>query len=163
MKVLIVEDDLNKLKQISSYLQGIIEGADISEMKSYQSGLRSAIEQNPDLIILDMSMPTFDLSPIEPGGKFRHYAGRDILKQLKRKCMKSKVIIVTMYESFGEGEDILTLDELKNQLENDFKENYLNTIFYQPATSEWKDNLSKIIESFHSLRKDSDDKNSTCR
>lgn len=145
MKILIVEDDLNKLKQIVLYLKERIKDAKIQEMKSYQSGLKYAITNKPDLIILDMSMPTFDLSSSEPGGRFRHYAGREILKQIKRKSLQSQVIVVTMYESFGEGEDALTLEELKKQLEVDFEDNYVDTVFYQPATSGWKEELSKAI------------------
>lgn len=145
MRILIVEDDLNKLKQISNYLREEFKEAELIEKKSHQTGLKSALEDSPDLIILDMSMPTFELSTSESGGTYRHYAGRDMLKEIKRRSLQTQVIVVTMYESFGEGDDVLSLDELKMELEDDFSDYYIDTVFYQPATSGWKNKLSDAI------------------
>ncbi|MFI4912468.1 MAG: hypothetical protein ACIAQZ_12445 [Sedimentisphaeraceae bacterium JB056] len=148
MIIQIIEDDFNKLHQITDFIKCILPSANIVQNHSYQSGLKSIIEKKPELIILDMSLPTYDLSSGEPGGTFRYYGGRDILRNITRKKIKSKVIVVTMYEKFGEGHDALSLSELKKRLKKDFEENYIGTIFYQPSTIMWQNDLKNYIENF---------------
>ena len=146
MIIQIIEDDYNKSKQISKFVSECLPDAKIIQSRSYQSGMELIVKNAPDLIILDMSLPTYDSSPSEPGWTFRHYGGKNILRAIKRKKILADVIIVTMYERFGEGEDALSLEELKSQLEADYSDNYIGTVFYQPATLSWKDKLKELID-----------------
>ncbi|WP_083892170.1 response regulator [Corallococcus coralloides] len=141
MKILIIEDDLNKLQRISELIRERAPDAQVTERKSYQSGLKEALKEHPDLIVLDMSMPTYDISPTEKGGRTRPYAGREILSELKRKHVSSRVVVVTQFESFGEGVDAMTLSQLKAQLRADHAKNYLTTVYYHPSETGWRDNL----------------------
>nr|WP_128797651.1 response regulator [Corallococcus coralloides] len=141
MKILIIEDDFNKLQRISELVRERAPTAEVTERKSYQSGLKEALRAHPDLIVLDMSMPTYDISPTEKGGRTRPYAGREILSELKRKKISSKVIIVTQFESFGEGAEALTLLQLNKQLQADHTGNYVSTVYYHPSETGWRDNL----------------------
>lgn len=146
MRILVAEDDPNKIRRVSELLAELRPGAEITQKRSYQSSLREALETRPDLIVLDMSMPNFDQSPNEPGGRFRHYAGRDILKQIKRKAIPSRVVVLTQYESFGEGNEVTTLEELETQLENEFSGLYVGTVFYRPSETSWRDELTGLVE-----------------
>jgi len=145
MTVLIVEDDENKALQLRDFVLLKVKGAELREARSYQSGLRAAIRSRPDLILLDMSMPTYDLSPSEPGGRPRAFAGRDILLELKRKKLPIKVIIVTQFERFGEGDETTTLDELKESLKRESIPNYVGSVYYHPARSDWREELTRLI------------------
>lgn len=83
MNFLIIEDDDNKIKQICEFLLSKYPTALLTTRRSYQSGLKEIINHKPyDLIFLDMSMPTFDVTPNNSGGRFRTYAGRDILEEM---------------------------------------------------------------------------------
>ena len=92
-------------------------------------------------------MPTFDVSPTDKGGRTRAYAGRDILREIRRKHLSPKVIIVTQFESFGEGQEKKTLEELKQELSGEFPANYVATVYYHLAIMGWKRDLAQIIES----------------
>jgi CheY-like chemotaxis protein len=145
MTVLIIEDDPNKLRQISDHIRSLAPSATISERSSYQSGLREIVAEPPELILLDMSMPTYDISPTERGGRTRVYAGRDVLREMQRRGIGSKVIVVTQFESFGEGPTRKTLPELTAELRRGFPENYVTTVYYHPAQSDWKSQLSAAV------------------
>lgn len=145
MRILIAEDDSNKIKHIADLLREAEPSAQIVEKRSYQSSLKEALANRPDVIVLDMSMPNYDLSPSEPGGRFRHYAGRDILREIKRKGLEARVVVVTQYESFGEGKEMMTLDQLKSQLNAEFPGLYVGTVFYRPSETTWRDDLTSLI------------------
>lgn len=145
MKILIVEDDPHKSRELMLFVSNVLTVSNIVERQSFQSGLKQAINDSPDLILLDMTMPTFDVSLTDKGGRTRTYAGRDILVELRRRHLTSKVIIVTQFESFGEGHEKKTLNELKAELRSDFPTNYIATVYYHPAATNWKRELEELI------------------
>ncbi len=147
MKVLIVEDDQNKLKQLVNYIRDNWPNSTVEEKRSYQSGLKELIQTKYDLLILDMTMPTFDISPREKGGRPRAFAGKDILSSMEWKKINVPVIIVTQFESFGEGENTTSLEELRKQLKLAYKQ-YMGTVFYSAASDTWKEELGRIIRPF---------------
>jgi len=146
MNVLIVEDDQNKLRQLVDFIKSVYPNWRISERRSYQSGLKAVLDNVYDVLILDMSMPTYDISPIEPGGRPRHFAGREIMSQMSRKNVDTPTIIVTQFETFGEGEEKTSLTELKKLLEASGDNKYRGTIYYSAGRDTWKKEL------FDSLR-----------
>jgi hypothetical protein len=92
-----------------------------------------------------MTMPTYEISLAEKGGRIRPYAGREILSAIKRRKLVSKVVIVTQFESFGEGSEVMTLEQLKSRLQQEFPMNYVTTIFYQPSESGWRERLEQVV------------------
>lgn len=145
MKILVIEDDHNKARKICEFLRESGVTDKVVEKRAYQSGLKEAVASEPDLIVLDMTMPTYEISPAEKGGRIRPYAGREILSALKRRQLRSKVVIVTQFESFGEGSEVLTLEQLRSHLSRDFPNNYLATVFYQPSESGWREKLEQVV------------------
>lgn len=153
MKALIIEDDMNKAEQISNHLHSILSDIQITCKKSYQSGLREIIEERYDLIILDMSLPTYDISMREEGGPFLAYAGEEVLGEMQRRRIRTNVIVVTQFNSFGEGRDKMSLEQLRKRLSDRFKENYIKTTFYEASEKNWKDEISLEVKSIVNQRK----------
>lgn len=147
MKVLIVEDDGFKEQDITEMVAKCLPVATIEHRRSYQSGLAAAISLRPEIVLLDMSIPTFDvaLNSGETGGRPRPYGGRDLLKELTRRKIGSKVIVVTQYDMFGEGQDLMTLEQLKVGLAQQFPNNYLTTVFYKSEQSEWRTAIAEAL------------------
>lgn len=142
---LIIEDDENKLKQIKDFLQSKFPTLDLITKRSYQSGLKEIVRGHFDLIVLDMSMPTFDVTPDSSGGRFRTYAGKDIMEEMIRLNILSKVIIVTQFDIFGEGESYITLSEMSMQLKESYPSIYLGTVYYNASEANWKQDLEKLF------------------
>ena len=147
MKVLIVEDDQNKIQQIADQVNVRLgETARIVQCRSFQSGIAAAVEDNPDLVVLDMSMPTFDITPTEQGGRMRPYAGRDMMREISRRRLNRKVIIVTQFETFPLKGEVISLSELTEQLAKAFPEIFVATVYYSASELTWRRELDKAIE-----------------
>lgn len=151
MRILIIEDDPNKSKQLREHIMTTIGDSAVEERRSYQSGLKSAASGIYDVVILDMSLPTYDISPRERGGRTRPFAGREILSELARRDVHCHVIIVTQFESFGEGSERMTLRQLNDQLRNEFQDRYIQTVYYQAAESGWRMELTSAFSSIKAM------------
>lgn len=145
MKFLLIEDDQHKSKQITEYLNETITTGYVELRKSYQSGLKEILNNKYDIVLLDMQLPNFDIKSGEDGYKFRKLAGVDILRELARKKTSCKVIVITQFETFGEGEFYIDLKDLKQMLKNEFLDLYIDTVFYSPDKSLWQKELSQLI------------------
>lgn len=145
--ILIVEDDENKFQQLSQFITELLPNSIVRIAKSFHSGLKNIIDGSQDLILLDMTMPTYDIEQDEDGGRPQHYAGREIMRQMDRRSIRVPVIIVTQFDVFGEGTEALTRDQLDQQLLIEHPNTYKGTVYYNVAMDEWKIELSKKVAS----------------
>lgn len=146
MRILLIEDDANKRDQVLTWLQEHEEVSAVRVAKSYHSGVRALMSEPVALVVLDMSMPTYDVSADEPGGRPQPFGGREILRQMTRRGILVPVVVVTQFDRFGEGGEAMTLTELDAQLKRDHADQYLGAIFYHPTTDEWKDLLQRVLD-----------------
>jgi CheY-like chemotaxis protein len=78
--ILLVEDEAPKSTHIERFLKNLAPNVVISLAKSVNSAF-DALEQNvPDLLLLDMSLPTFDIGDRESGGRPQGFGGIEILR-----------------------------------------------------------------------------------
>lgn len=145
MKVLIIEDDYVKYVTVSKFVYGLFPDVLIKHAGSYNSGLRTAVSEFFDVILLDMTLPTFDVTNEDDGGRPFKYAGKEILRQLDRRGVESKVIIVTQFDTFGSGDDVISLDQLIYDIKNKFYKNYSSYVFYSALTDSWKEELADAL------------------
>jgi len=143
--VLIVEDDENKRLQLVQFITELLPQSDIQIAKSFHSGLQLIIDENHDLILLDMTMPTYDIGQYEDGGRPQHYAGREILRQMARRQILTPVLVITQFDVFGEGADAMTRDQLDKQLRINYPQTYIGTVYYNAAMGGWKHALQQKI------------------
>lgn len=146
MKWLLIEDDPNKSKQLLDFLTNKYPLVDIQIRRSYQSGLKAILENDYSLILLDMSLPTFDISSNEDGYIHKQMAGQEILREIKRRKKQDKVIIVTQFDTFGEGEQTVSLESLKKKLKDQFPVNYFDTVFYKAGQTRWENEISDLLD-----------------
>jgi len=147
MKILVIEDDENKRNQILHFLQDTFPLAKIEIAKSLQTGLKAIIRVGPDLILLDMTMPTFDIGGPEDGGRPQPLGGREILRQMARRKITVPTIVVTQFDKFGEGAHALTIEELHSQLRSAHTGTYVGFVYYNAALEGWKQELGSLIGS----------------
>lgn len=148
MKVLLIEDNSHKKELIDTFLKEQFADIEINLKRSYNSGLREIVKnQDYNLILLDMSLPNYDIEPGETGGDFEN-AGELILKEMYRRDIGVNVVIVTMYHNY--------IDEQNNwELKQAFK-NYLGVIYFDlNYPDSWKKELTELI-------RDNYDKNISC-
>lgn len=140
MKVLFIEDNPQKLNQVSEYLEKQYTNIDLTIRKSYNSGLRELIKNDSySLILLDMSLPNYDIEPGESGGDFEKYAGKFLLNEMYRRDISTKVLIITMYLNYVD-------EEFSSELKDNFP-NYLGVVYYNVKEPDgWKNELKSKID-----------------
>jgi len=148
MKMLIVEDDEDKLKILEEFISTEFSGYSIETAKSYNSGLRAVIKGNKiyDFILLDMSMPNYDVSSTEPGGgNPESFAGSELLAQMKLRGIQTPTIVVTMFDAFGDNSSKVSLDQLVEKLAVQFQPAFRGSVYYNPAEDGWRSSLKTLI------------------
>ncbi len=79
MRVLIIEDELHLARHITRAL--FRSGHEAAAIHDGAKGLQTALDQRPDIIVLDLNLPGLD--------------GMEILAQLKKEQSSSRIIILT--------------------------------------------------------------------
>lgn len=120
MQILLIEDNSNKLKQIKRVLTEIYPESNIEEAYSFNSGVRKVYENKWNLIILDMSLPTYDITHTESGGDKKPVAGKNIMKRMLNRKIIVPVVIITQFETFDD--DRISLNSLNAEFKDGFKE-----------------------------------------
>lgn len=144
MKILLIEDHPLKKAQLQSFLLESFPKIELEIRESYNSGLRELIFKNEDydMLLLDISMPNYDISSEESGGDWMPFAGKQILKEMYLREIPTKAIVITMHGSFDDGTKITELD---NELKHEFQDNYIGYVYYSQINVEWKIQLENLI------------------
>lgn len=145
MSILLVEDNYHKRQKIIDYILKNYSDASIREAHSFSSGSKAATESDYDLVILDISLPTYDKVGNEAGGRKRLFGGREIARKLSRRRPGSKIVFLTQYDAFSEGGLSLSFDDLGHLLKDECGDSYLDLILYDSAKSSWKELLSNTF------------------
>ncbi len=147
MKILIIEDNRSKLNSIKSFLKKTYSDITVHDALSYTAGLRRIYEDNWDLLLLDMTLPTYDMNPNDSGGDKKSVAGKEIMKRMLHKKIIIPTIIITQFDTFGENG--VTIDSLNLEFERDMCQIWKGTIIYEKVAwmTELKELIDRILES----------------
>lgn len=153
MHILLIEDDDEKLRRVQAFVEREYGPGEISIARSYGSGLREVIRGKGkiELILMDMSMPSFDVTDSEPsGGTPENFAGRDLLAQMKLRSIFTPTIIVTMFDSFGEKSNKISLTQLTHELKSQYSPPFHDLVYYDSRQEGWqsalKNSMAKILK-----------------
>lgn len=141
MRVLVIEDDEFKAKQIVPFLNAELEHAEISVARSVTGGVRALTGNQFDVIVLDMSLPTYDVGPGEPGGRSQGFGGKEILGHLGRLGVVLPVVVLTQYRTFDSGREQYDLNKLRKMLQSEYPQTFRDIVHYNSATEQWKVDL----------------------
>lgn len=145
MKILFIEDHPLKQAQINKFVLEKFSDCQIESKNSYISGLKELIKNhnNYDVLLLDISMPNYDISSDDGGGDWMPLAGKNILKEMYLRDIPTKAIVVTMHGSFDDGTKITELD---SELKREFYDNYIGYVFYSQLNEDWKDKICQLLK-----------------
>lgn len=144
MNLLIIEDNHNKLKQIKTFVKEVCSEASIHDALSYTAGVRRIYDENWDLILLDMSLPVYDMGQQEMGGDKKSMAGREIMKRMLHRKIYIPTIVITQFDTFGENE--ISIKSLNDEFKADLNKIWMGTVNYEDSTNNWKIELKKLLE-----------------
>lgn len=158
MKFLIIEDNRSKLNQIKTFLIQNYYDTSVHDALSYTAGLRRLYEEKWDFILLDMSLPVYDISQQETGGDKKSIAGKEIMKRMIHRKLIIPTIVITQFDTFGDNE--ISINILNQEFSDNMSEVWRGTINYEDSTNQWQIELKKLLDKI--LRENSYDKSIDC-
>jgi CheY-like chemotaxis protein len=150
-RLLLIEDDENKVKQLVECLMELSNDFDIHRAASVRSATSKLNSDNYDIVLLDMSMPTFDVGTDDDSGRPQIYGGRVVLKQMQRRSIQTPVILVTQFDRFGIEEGSKTLRELSDELAKSHPEVFRGSVYYNATLDSWKTELRALLREILSI------------
>lgn len=145
MRVLIADDEEPKLASIVDWLSIFSASSEILTSRSVRSSIETILRESPDLVLLDMSLPTFDISSGENGGRPQGFGGIEVLRNLEFYGANTKVIVVTQYEAFDENGKHVDLRVLRERLTKESPGIFVDCVYYNAISDDWKVELGGHI------------------
>lgn len=148
MQLLLIEDDGFKRVQIERYLNylGI---RDISHSYSFNSAKRSIKNSKFDFIVMDMSLPTSDVSIEDTGGIPQTFGGKRLLRYMKYHKIHTPVIVVTQFERFKADGTEVNVESLGKSLAEEFKDFFIEIIYFSHSDTVWQTSIHRILENIN--------------
>jgi len=145
-KILLVEDEAPKREHIERLLRDISASVEILTARSVNSALDLLENKKFDLMLLDMSLPTFDAGDRENGGRPQGFGGAEILRMMQMAEISCSVVIITGYEGFArEGGTTVDLDLLRREWMLEFEGTLSSVLHYNSTYDEWKTTLTATL------------------
>lgn len=144
--LLIVEDDEYKATDLIKTVNVGAEVNDIQRAASVTSALRAISGSHFDLVILDMSLPTFDISGPGGGGSPQGQGGVEVLRLASRLDNKSPFVVVTQYPDIEVDGHEVALDNAPRVLSQKFGVQVLGCLLYEFDDDSWREPLQNIME-----------------
>ncbi|WP_294210581.1 hypothetical protein [uncultured Sphingomonas sp.] len=145
MNVLVVEDDEFKAADIVRLISEAIGSATITRAASVTSALRAITAGGFPLVILDMSLPTFDLSGPGGGGSPQSQGGVEVLRLASRLASECVYLVVTQYPDIEIDGREVPLAKAAKQLSSRFKVNVKECLLYEFDRDDWQASFSRAL------------------
>lgn len=142
MKILLVEDDEHKMNDIISFIDTLKKEILVVTARSVESGVQAAVDSQYDLILLDMTIPNFDITEISDGGKSYKNGGEIIVKELIDEDVVFRCAVITQYETFNNE----TIDQISQRIRQLCGDDYLGYVKYSTNTESWREGLKELIK-----------------
>lgn len=144
MRILVVDDEASKRRQVVALLRTLCGVEHIDEATSFQSALEQLQMNVFDWVVLDMRLTTFDLTAADAGGRPRKFGGDEVLKKMTRRGISSKVVVLTQYSLFRESGSLLTHEGLASRLRERYT-GFVDLIPFQHSNNDWQNRLAELI------------------
>jgi len=141
--VLIVEDDEFKLESLEECLLHF--QFDITISRSFSSAAKLIKRTTFDLIILDMSLPTFDGSGFSDEGEAQGLGGKRLIRLCDEYGTLCNTILVTQFSNFEEVGRVSSVVDLTEDLRLILNDLFLGVVRYDRASSDWRVELEKLL------------------
>src|SRR5436305_1718025 len=131
MRILIAEDDEPKLHRLREFFEAYFPATHVRASGSVTTTLACIREEIPDLILLDMSLPTYEIAVGEQGGRPQDFGGMTVMDFMAFEQLCAAVIIVTQYETFpGSNGANLSLQQIASSAAQRHPDIFRDLIYY---------------------------------
>jgi CheY-like chemotaxis protein len=145
LRIYLIEDDNRKAERIKGFISQIAPDAEILRFGSFQSGLKAIEGSPPNLVVLDMTLPTFDMTGLSRHGRPRSLGGYELLRKMKLRSIVTHVFIITQLETFGDAKSQISFEEIKNRCAREFPGLFLEAVYYRQGSDSWHKPLENAL------------------
>jgi DNA-binding NarL/FixJ family response regulator len=145
MKILIIEDSDYKTRGITGLLATMELNANIMVEKSFQSGMKKLMEEKPELVILDMALPTSDPMKGESESRNRPFGGEELIREIELENINTKVIVLTQFDQFPSITGSIDHNTIFKRMKLDFPCIFFGGVYYNVLNATWEKNLKILI------------------
>ncbi|MER9656277.1 hypothetical protein NKJ26_22750 [Mesorhizobium sp. M0152] len=139
MRTLFVEDNPRKREQLVAFYEAEFGQDTTLQATALISGLRLAREFAPGLIVLDMTLPNYSAEDSKGAPtELLPFAGKEFVMRINRMGFQTRIIIVSMFETFGMAPRLITLSSLDEELRTRYPRIYMRAVHYNPSQVDWK-------------------------
>ncbi|SEJ60674.1 hypothetical protein SAMN05660742_111155 [Propionispira arboris] len=150
MKILYIEDELDKANQVKMAITNYLNDVDVCIKMSYTTGIIAIKKNCYDVILIDMSLPLYDVKyDSDEDNDFETFAGIDIMKEMDRIGNKTAVIVITAFDVLGKNDKQVNIKQLDKDIKNEFGNQYLGIVQYDSSSLEWHQILINYIKKVH--------------
>lgn len=143
--ILLVEDNNHKRDRIASFLQEFFPEWNVVQANSFTEGSRAVLERSFQIILMDMSLPTYAKTGNDSGGRFRTFGGREIARKALRKDAKVRILFVTQYEAFSDQGASKSLESIDSELKAECGARYAGLVHFDSSKTIWKEKISNLL------------------
>jgi len=146
-RILIADDENPKLDSITEFVASALPEVFVTTSRSVRSTLDQLQANTFDLLVLDMSLPTFDVAPGEKGGRAQNLGGEEVLRYMEFYGCECPVIIVTQFDHFFENGGHVGLDHVAARLRVEHPGTFRRVIHYAGSTSSgWRQEVLQELQ-----------------
>lgn len=146
ISILIAEDEGPKFSRISKFLEAKNKELSVSSARSVRTTIKQMLENDFDLLLLDMSLPTFDIGEGESGGRPQGFGGLEVVRFLQDEDVETPFIVITQYEEFPSGSELVSVDKLSDMIREEAGESFLGLALFNNVSDAWEAEVSGLLE-----------------
>ena len=147
MKILFIEDEIVKQNDILKYLNEELPQNEVEVAHSLMGGMLALGKCEFEMVLLDMSLPLYDLNGEDEGiNEFEAFGGIEILDEIERKELFVEVLVITAFDVIEDDTKKIHLAQLDQQMKKNYSNIYLGCIHYDQSSLEWKSELKKYVK-----------------
>jgi CheY-like chemotaxis protein len=151
--VLLIEDETPKRGHIVRYLASFQDELTVVVAMSVTSALDEIEKSVPDVVLLDMSLPTFDVGEKEPGGRPQGFGGVEILRHMVMSGIVAPTVVITGYEALPRGDnESVTVEQMRAEFAAEFPDHFRGVLQFNSSYDEWKVDLKRELVNLGILR-----------
>jgi len=146
MKIFIVEDDSFKLSKIETVISSVLPNASICALDNVHDAIVKINIEAPDVIVLDMSLPSHSAKIGEGSPLSMPSGGIEIILEMRQlKYTNIPTLILTQYPEIEIENEYYSIDESSEIISDLYGISNLVVIYYENDSHEWTEKVIKYL------------------
>ena len=145
MRVLLVEDEDPKRQHLLKFCAEVFKNIQVEQAASVRGAIDFLRVEQIDLMLLDMSLPTFDIAAKERGGRPQGAGGVEIIRFLDMMDQAVPIIVVTAYPAIQIDGHLKSLDEIDVLLREEHPGLYRSLVYFNSVYGGWRQELETAM------------------